>query len=177
MSFLSTVTNFLHSNQPKAPALAGNVSQILKSFWKSPSLSREATASPSYELVESEDIEAYDHLHEVEKADQFDNLKLELLDGDIDNEEDYGDDENDEDYGDFAEATDGIQRNWSFEKLKDLSDSLDEAEARLDLVLKSNRGSSLTLDNLSLDSSIVSESCQSDSDSDFQWSEDDYDYS
>ena len=65
------------------------------------------------------------------------------------------------------------QEDDSFEKLKDLSASLDEAEARLDLVLKANCcESSLSLDSLSLTSSITTDS-GAQSDSDFLWSEDD----
>ena len=113
-----------------------------------------------YETVETEDRE-FDHLHERDLDNLFDNLKLELLD--VDDEED---DEKDE-----VEDWSG---NGSFAKLKDLSDSLDEAEARLDFVIKSSDCSSLSLDSLSLTSSVTSESL-TDTDSDFLWSADDDD--
>ena len=56
--------------------------------------------------------------------------------------------------------------------MKDLSDSLDEAEARLDWVVKANSESCLSLDQVSLTSSITTDS-GAQSDSDFLWSEDD----
>ena len=127
----------------------------MKNLWKSssPTLSRDQAATvdfPKYELVEKEDKEEFDHLQDSQWDDQFENLKLVLLD---EEEEDQQEDD-------------------SFEKLKDLSASLDEAEARLDLVLKANCcESSLSLDSLSLTSSITTDS-GAQSDSDFLWTED-----
>ena len=109
-----------------------------------------AVDCPKYELVEKEDKEEFHHLQDSEWDDQFENLKLVFLD---EEEEDQEEDD-------------------SFEKLKDLSASLDEAEARLDLVLKANCcESSLSLDSLSLTSSITTDS-GAQSDSDFLWTED-----
>ena len=157
MSILSAVSSILQPNQPtKSPSFA----QILKNFWKSPNTSRDVQSaalengpSYNYDLIENGDNE-FDHLLEKDCGDQFDNLKLELLR----EEEEEG-----------AEYWSG---NESFEKLKDLSDSLDEAEARLEWVLKSSDSSFLTLDSLSLTSSITSESDDTDSESDFLWSGD-----
>ena len=157
MSILSAVSSILQPNQAtKSPSFA----QILKNFWKSPNTSREVQSaahengpSYNYDLIENGDNE-FDHLLEKDCEDQFDNLKLELLT----EEEEEG-----------AEYWSG---NESFEKLKDLSDSLDEAEARLEFVLKSSDSSFLTLDSLSLTSSITSETGDTDSESDFLWSGD-----
>ena len=154
MSFLSTVTGFFQANQTnKSQSFGGSFSLIMKNLWKSssPTSRRDFEASsdfPKYELVEKEDKEDFDHLQDIELDDQFENLKLVFLD-----EEEEEDD------------------NDSFEKLRDLSASLDEAEARLDWVVKTNCESSLSLDNLSLTSSITTDS-GAQSDSDFLWSED-----
>ena len=153
MSFLSTVTSFLQANQTnKSQTLGGSFSLLMKNLWKSssPTLSRDQAAvdCPKYELVEKEDKEDLHHLQDSEWDDQFENLKLVLLAEEEDEEEDE-----------------------SFEKLKDLSESLDEAEARLDWVVKTNCESSLDLDNLSLTSSITTDS-GAQSDSDFLWTED-----
>ena len=153
MSFLSTVTGFFQANQTnKSQTLGGSFSLLMKNLWKSssPTLSRDQAAvdCPKYELVEKEDKEDLHHLQDSEWDDQFENLKLVLLAEEEDEEEDE-----------------------SFEKLKDLSESLDEAEARLDWVVKTNCESSLDLDNLSLTSSITTDS-GAQSDSDFLWTED-----
>ena len=108
-----------------------------------------AVDCPKYELVVKEDKEEFHHLQDSEWDDQFENLKLVLLD-----EEEEDQEEED-----------------SFEKLKDLSASLDEAEARLDWVVKANCETSVSLDQLSLTSSITTDS-GAQSDSDFLWTED-----
>ena len=153
MSFLSTVTGFLPTNQTnKSQTLGGSFALLMKNLWKSssPTLSKDFQADfPKYELVEKE--EELDQLQDSEWDDQFENLKLVLLDEDEEYEED--------------------EEENSFEKLKDLSESLDEAEARLDWVVKTSCESSLDLDNLSLTSSTTTDS-GAQSDSDFLWSED-----
>ena len=163
MSFLSAVSSILHQSQG-TKSTATSFTQIVKNLWKSPNRDLQSAAAvdsgAKYEAVETEDRE-FDHLHERDLDNLFDNLKLELLD--VDDEED---DEKDE-----VEDWSG---NGSFAKLKDLSDSLDEAEARLDFVIKSSDCSSLSLDSLSLTSSVTSESL-TDTDSDFLWSADDDD--
>ena len=159
MSFLSTVTGLFAPNQTgKSQALGGSFALIMKNLWKSssPTSSKDSQAdSPKYELLEKADKEEFDHLQDSEWDDQFEDLKLVLLD---EEEEDY-------EYEDEEEDD-------SYEKLKDLSESLDEADARLDWVVKDGKvDSSLSLDSLSLTSSITTDS-GAQSDSDFLWSED-----
>merc|ERR1711936_1150618 len=163
MSFLSAVSNILHQSQG-TKSTTTSFTQMVKNMWKSPNRDLQSAAAvdsgAKYEAVETEDRE-FDHLHERDLDNLFDNLKLELLDVD-DEEDDEEDDEKDE--------VDDWSGNGSFAKLKDLSDSL--AEARLDFVIKSSDCSSLSLNSLSLTSSVTSESL-TDTDSDVLWSADD----